>query len=185
MDKKIVLNIALEAIKEEFSDQKERIDKDKWIVQYPWLKEQGAVFVTLNENQRLRGCIGSLVAYRPLIDDVISNAKAAAFGDPRFLPLRANELDKIEIEISILTASKEVLYTDKESLRQMIRPGIDGIILKQGNYQATYLPSVWEQLPRFDDFFASLCQKAGLFGDCLDGHPAIYRYQAEKITKDL
>lgn len=184
MDKKVLLDIALKAIEEEFADEQQCIDKSKWIAQYPWLQKEGAVFVTLNENHRLRGCIGSIIAHRPLIEDVIHNAKAAAFGDPRFSSLREEELDKIDIEISLLTAPQEVMYANKESLRQSIRPGIDGVILKQGNYQATYLPSVWEQLPRFDDFFASLCQKAGLSGNCLDAHPVIYRYQAEKIARD-
>lgn len=184
MDKKILLDIAFKAIEEEFTGRQQRIDKNEWIAQYPWLQEHGAVFVTLNKNHRLRGCIGSIIAHQSLIEDVIHNAKGAAFGDPRFLPLSADELDKIDIEISILTSPKEVLYTDKESLHQMIRPGIDGVILKQGNYQATYLPSVWEQLPHFDDFFGSLCQKAGLSGNCLDAHPTIYRYQAEKIARD-
>ncbi|DAB40662.1 MAG TPA: AMMECR1 domain-containing protein [Sulfurovum sp. UBA12169] len=185
MDKRILLDIALEAIEEEFAGRQQQIDKNKWIAQYPWLQEYGAVFVTLNENHRLRGCIGSIIAHRPLIEDVIYNAKAAAFSDPRFLPLGVEEFDKIELEISLLTSPKEVSYADKKSLRQIIRPKTDGVILKQGNYQATYLPSVWEQLPHFDDFFGSLCQKAGLSGNCLDAHPVIYRYQAEKITRDL
>ncbi|MBD3788919.1 MAG: AmmeMemoRadiSam system protein A [Campylobacterales bacterium] len=182
MDKTVLLDIASDAIKESLTKTK-LISREKLVEIYPWLEEKGAVFVTLNEFGHLRGCIGSIIAHRPLIDDVIHNAKAAAFDDPRFYSVEESELDKLDIEISLLTPPQEVFYENKESLRKIIRPGVDGVIIKLGNYQATYLPSVWEQVSDFDSFFGSLCQKAGLSGDCLDSHPVVYRYQAEKITR--
>ena len=183
MDKSLLVKIARHAIAEAFGLAKP-LDKETLIRQHPWLAEPGAVFVTLNEHNRLRGCIGSIIAHQPLIDDVIHNAKAAAFSDPRFSPLRKEELDKISLEVSLLTPPKELPYTTIADLKQKIRPGIDGVILRLGNHQATYLPSVWEDLPDFDLFFSTLCQKAGLPSNCLEAHPVIYTYQAEKITED-
>ena len=181
--RKILLNIARKAIAEELTGKK-LLDREALLREYPWLAEPGAAFVTLNENRQLRGCIGSIIAHRPLIDDLIHNAKAAAFSDPRFSPVRPEEYENLEIEISLLTPPQELSYTDKADLHRKIRPGIDGVILRLGNYQATYLPSVWEQLPDFDMFFATLCQKAGLAPNCLDAHPVIYTYEAEKIKEE-
>ena len=182
MDKKILIDIAKKAIAEELTGKK-LIDRDALVKEYPELLKPGAVFVTLNENHSLRGCIGSIIAHQPLIDDLIHNAKAAAFSDPRFSPLRADEFDKLDIEISLLTPPKQVAYNSIDELRRIIRPGVDGVIIRKGNYQATYLPSVWEQIPDFDLFFYNLCMKAGLAGDCLKMHPEIYVYQAQKITE--
>jgi len=180
MDKHIVIEIARDAILEELTGT-QRIDREALLARYPWLGEAGAVFVTLNEHRQLRGCIGSIIAHQPLIDDLIANARSAAFGDPRFAPLRSEEWDAIEIEVSLLTPPVEVSYADTDDLRRIIRPGVDGVILNRNGHQATYLPSVWDQLPDFDPFFSTLCQKAGLPGNCLASHPQIWRYQAEKI----
>ena len=184
--KKIMLNIARIAIKEEFLGHKELNDQviGKLVSMYPRLAEPGAVFVTINERSSLRGCIGSLVAYRPLIEDLIANAKAAAFGDPRFPPLRESEFDQITIEISLIGEPRPLEYSDIEDLRKKIRPGIDGVILKVDGKQATFLPQVWEDLPSFNEFFAHLCIKAGLPPNCLEYHPEIYVYQVEKWSEE-
>jgi AmmeMemoRadiSam system protein A len=106
-DLKILPKLARLSILEEFEGKK-LIDKEEWIEKYPFLAEKRATFVTLKKKNmprgsNLRGCIGSILPYRPLIDDVIENAKSAAFGDPRFEPLRPEEFDEIEIEVSVLT----------------------------------------------------------------------------------
>jgi len=177
---KVLLALAKHAIAEAFGDEQE-IDKEAMIAEYPELGEKRAVFVTLNLNGQLRGCIGSLIPHRMLIDDIISNARSAAFRDPRFAPLSEEEFKKIELEISLLSIPYELEYSDIADLKSKVRPGIDGVILQHHNNQATYLPSVWEQLPHFEDFFHYLCQKAGLGGDCLKAHPNIRLYQAKKI----
>jgi len=184
--KKVMLNIARIAIKEEFMGHKELNEdvKKRLIAMFPQLAKPGAVFVTINERSSLRGCIGSLVAHRPLIDDIIENAKAAAFGDPRFAPLRPEEFDAITIEISLLSEPKPLEYSDIEDLRRKIRPGIDGVVLKLDGRQATFLPQVWEDLPDFDQFFAHLCMKAGLPANCLAYHPEILTYQVEKFSEE-
>jgi AmmeMemoRadiSam system protein A len=181
-EKKIILQIAQDAIKEAVLNRK-IINRDELLQKYPWLKKRGAVFVTINEFNSLRGCIGSIIAHQSLLDDIIQNAKAAALNDPRFRPVTKEELDKLDIEVSILTEPKPLEYKDILDLKAKIRVGIDGVILSYNNHQATYLPSVWEQLPTFEAFFTSLCQKARLSGNCLDYHPQIYTYEAIKIDK--
>jgi AmmeMemoRadiSam system protein A len=181
-DKEVILQIAQDAIKEAVLDKK-IIDKEKLLQKYPWLQSRGAVFVTINEFNALRGCIGSIVAHQPLIDDIIQNAKSAALSDPRFKPVTPDELDNLEIEVSLLTEPKELEYRDILDLKAKIKEGVDGVILSYNGHQATYLPSVWEQLSSFESFFTSLCQKANLPGNCLDYHPKIYIYKAIKIDK--
>ncbi len=179
----LLLQIARESIKEAVTGRK-IIDREKLLKAHPWLNEKGAVFVTLNKEHHLRGCIGSIIAHRSLLDDLIDNAKAAALRDPRFKPLQSEELNDIEIEISLLTPPKELYYKDIQDLKQKIRKGKDGVIINYRGYQATYLPSVWEQLDSFESFFMTLCQKAGLPGNCLELHPTIYTYEAIKLKED-
>jgi AmmeMemoRadiSam system protein A len=184
--KRVMLQIARAAIGEELTGKKELTEevKEKLKAAYPELAKPGAVFVTINERSSLRGCIGSLIPHRPLLDDLIDNAKAAAFGDPRFAPLRSEEFDLITIEISLLSEPKPLPYTDVHDLRKKICPRIDGVVLKLGDRQATFLPQVWEELPDFDQFFAHLCAKAGLPPNCLEYHPEIYIYQVEKWSEE-
>ena len=187
MNLEILLKIARLSILEEFEGKK-LINFEEWIEKYPFLKEQRATFVTLKLKNRprgsnLRGCIGSILPYRSLIEDVYYNAKAAAFEDPRFEPLRVDEFDLIKIEVSLLTIPQKVEYDDVNDLREKIKIGEDGIILQLANYQATFLPSVWEELPSFELFFAHLCMKAGMSGDCLKYNPVIYKYQAIEVEE--
>jgi len=180
--KEILLKIARASILEVFENKK-LINRDELIKEYPFLLEERATFVTLKIDGNLRGCIGSILPRMPLIDDVIYNAKQAAFNDPRFNPLTPEEFEKIKIEVSILTIPQKLEYEDKDDLKRKITKK-DGVILALGDKQATFLPSVWEELPVFELFFAHLCMKAGMSGDCLDYHPLIYTYQAEIIEED-
>ncbi len=180
MGHEILLDIAREAILSEFENSS--FNFDRWVDKYPELLNKGAVFVTLTLDRDLRGCIGSLIAYRALIEDLVENAKSAAFKDPRFKPLSIDEFKKVELEVSLLTSPKLLEYIDKNDLKSKIRPNIDGVILRLGSYQATFLPQVWEQLPSFELFFAHLCQKANLNQDCLEDHPDIFIYEVKKIT---
>lgn len=176
----ILLKIAKDSILEGLTHSL-LIDKNEFLHKYPWLGEERATFVTLNLDKNLRGCIGSLLPRRKLLDDIISNAKAAAFEDFRFHPLTKEEFERVEIEISVLTLPVLLEYNSVKDMKEKVRGGIDGVILKQGNHQATFLPQVWDQLPRFEDFFSHLCQKAGLPYDCLNDHPQLYIYQALKV----
>lgn len=181
----IVIALAKAAISAALN-QPADFDLEDALKTYPALKEKGAAFVTLNAkpNGLLRGCIGSLHAHRPLYEDIIHNAQAAALGDPRFLPLSAEELGQISLEVSILSEPQRVSYTDIEDLKSKIVPFQDGIVLKLDGRQATYLPQVWEQLPQFNDFFSSLCIKANLGIDCLSQHPEISTYRVKKYKEE-
>jgi AmmeMemoRadiSam system protein A len=181
MDASVYIQIAKTAIEEHFSGI--RMDQSAYLSAYPELSLQKASFVTLTLDKQLRGCIGSIIAHRPLIDDLISNARSAAFHDPRFSPLSKDEFSKISIEVSILTDPLEVEYQNRVDLAQIIRPNIDGVILRLGNYQATFLPQVWEELTDFESFFTHLGVKAGLGSDPLAYHPDIYTYQVQKYKE--
>ncbi|MBT8343867.1 MAG: AmmeMemoRadiSam system protein A [Sulfurovum sp.] len=159
-------------------NQTEEFDLEHALKTYPALEENGAAFVTISTepNEQLRGCIGSLQAYQPLYKDIIHNAQAAALRDPRFPPLTLKELQHIKIEVSILSEPQPLGYDTIEDLKNKIVPFQDGIVLKLNGQHATYLPQVWEQLPKFDDFFSSLCIKANLSNDCLSKHPEISTY---------
>lgn len=128
----------------------------------PELHATGAAFVTLTQDDQLRGCIGSLEAWRPLALDVRENALAAAFRDPRFPALRASELPSTRIEVSLLAPPTEIRFTDEADALAQLRPGIDGIIFSAGNHRATFLPQVWDQLPTPSAFMSHLKHKAGL-----------------------
>jgi len=160
-------------------------DLEKTLKDNPWLENEGAAFITLTtNNDQLRGCIGSTVAHRKLYEDVILNAKSAALNDPRFLALNKEEYKKIKVEVSILTDPQPLAYSSVSDLKSKINRGEDGVILKHGGYQATFLPQVWEQLPSFELFFSSLCKKAGMREECLADKPEILVYQAKKYKED-
>ena len=180
--KDILLIVARAAIQSHFSG--EVVDTDAFLRQYPALNEQGASFVTLTQDAQLRGCVGSIISHRSLLEDVIYNARAAAFKDPRFIPLDEEELSRTRIEVSVLTPPVFLEYRDVADLKDKIRPGVDGVVLKQQNYQGTFLPQVWEDLGEFELFFSHLCQKSGLSSGCLQSHPEIYTYQVEKVKEN-
>ncbi|MEA3497599.1 MAG: AmmeMemoRadiSam system protein A [Campylobacterota bacterium] len=160
-----------------------RLDKNLSLSKLPILGDDAATFVTLTIDGNLRGCIGSLVPRQSLYDDIISNAKSAAFNDPRFIPLSKDEFENTKIEISILTPAVKVNYTDFKDLESKIVPNKDGVILKLGNHQATFLPQVWEQLPSFDLFMLHLYNKAGLEMTEQNLTPEIYTYRVKKIEE--
>ncbi|MGV3581087.1 MAG: AmmeMemoRadiSam system protein A [Methylophilus sp.] len=157
---------------------------------FPWLQEPGACFVTLTKNQQLRGCIGTLEAHRPLLIDVKSNAYAAAFRDPRFSPLTAEELPHTSIEISLLSAMQAMEFTNEKDALAQLKPNVDGVVFEYGHYRSTFLPQVWEQLPDAEVFMAHLKHKAGLQPGFWDNEVKLYRYTVNKwkekdITKEV
>jgi len=177
----ILLQIAKASICTKF-DSKYTIDRDKLLETYLFLGEQRATFVTLTYDHRLRGCIGSIIAHKKLLVDLMGNAQSAAFGDPRFDPLSIEELnDKLNIEVSVLTPPQILEYRDLHDLLNKVKPNIDGLILKSGANQGTFLPQVWEQLPTPKEFLEHLSMKAGSNPSIYDSHPTIYRYSVDAI----
>lgn len=146
----------------------------------PWLAEPGACFVTLTQHDELRGCIGSLQAHRPLLDDVKNNAVSAALRDPRFMPLSAAELDITKVEISLLSPPQTMSFRDEADALAQLRPNVDGVIFLYGRYRSTFLPQVWEQLPQPREFMAHLKHKAGLPADFWSPEVKLSRYTVEK-----
>ncbi len=122
-------------------------------------------FVTLKIQGKLRGCIGNLTSTESVLDGVKRNAVNAALHDPRFSSLSVTELDRTEIEVSILTEPLPLEYLDTPDLIQKLRVNVDGVIIRKGHTSATFLPQVWEQLPQPEDFLTHLCMKAGLASD--------------------
>ena len=145
------------------------------------LTVQRATFVTLQKHGQLRGCIGMLTAVRPLAEDIAENAFCAAFKDPRFPPLTAQELADLDIHLSILSPSEPMTFSSEEDLVSQIHPNIDGLILQEGHLRGTFLPSVWEQLPDPKQFLQHLKQKAGLPPNYWSNTLKIYRYATEII----
>ncbi len=161
-EKKICVELAKKSI--EYALKNEvllKLSKDelKFVPEKLFLKK--ACFVTLKINNNLRGCIGNLVPYKELYKGIIKNAYSAAFNDPRFLQLEESEFNYLEIEVSILTDPKKLDYLDSKDLLKKITKK-DGLILSKGCQSATFLPSVWEEISKKEDFLSYLCQKAGL-----------------------
>lgn len=125
------------------------------------LRENGASFVTLTINGDLRGCIGALEAHQPLVEDVREHAVAAALEDPRFRPVSEGEISSLKLEVSRLTAPRLLEYYSSEDLLAKLRPHVDGVILKDDHRRATFLPQVWEKIPKTADFLDQLCAKMG------------------------
>ncbi|MDH5660980.1 MAG: AmmeMemoRadiSam system protein A [Gammaproteobacteria bacterium] len=141
------------------------------------LQQNFASFVTLHKDGELRGCIGTLEAYQPLITDIAEHAYSAAFQDPRFPALQDDEYEQLEIEISVLGKPEEMTFKSEEDLLHQIHPNIDGLILEHGYNRGTFLPSVWKQLPDKKQFLNHLKMKAGLPIHWWDNSAKICRYE--------
>ncbi|WP_189990823.1 AmmeMemoRadiSam system protein B [Thalassobaculum fulvum] len=147
----------------------------------PTLTTRRACFVTLTLDGRLRGCIGSMAPHRPLLPDVIDNAWKAAFGDPRFPPLTAEELDRIEVSVSILSTPRPMSFADEADLVRQLRPDIDGLIMHDADRRGIFLPSVWSGLPKAETFLTQLKRKAGLPTDHWSETLRVFRYTTESF----
>ena len=171
----ILLSIAREAIGAGIDGEWMR---GEW--EEDWLRTTGASFVTLRDAGELRGCIGTVDAHRPLGDDVTRNAHAAAYRDPRFPPLAADERERLEVEVSLLSPRFEIRVESEAQAAHELRPGVDGVVLEYQGSRATFLPQVWESLPDPIDFLAELRRKARLPGRFWHPQLKVFRYTVEK-----
>lgn len=162
-DRKRLLELAREAMTDAVTGKRKK-DIDISSISDP-LRQIGASFVTLTIEGDLRGCIGTLEAYQPLYRDVQDHAIQAALEDYRFPPVTAEEIPLISIEISRLTSPVPLPYKKPEELPGLLKPHVDGVILKDGFHRATFLPQVWQQLPEPPIFLSHLCQKMGAAPD--------------------
>lgn len=148
------------------------------------LRPARATFVTLHRDGRLRGCIGTLEAHQSLVEDVAANAYAAAFEDPRFPAVAAEEVDELELHLSVLTQPVPFPCRDEADLLARLQPGRDGLILRDGVRRATFLPAVWHDLPDPKQFLDHLKRKAGLPADYWSDTIRFWRYEAESIPEN-
>lgn len=147
-------------------------------------QEAKGCFVTLTENGLLRGCIGHILPQEALYKAIRDNAENAAFRDPRFLPVKPDELDKIEIEISVLTVPEALPFTSPEDLMAKLHPHVDGVVLQINGHNATYLPQVWDQIPDKEEFLNNLAQKAGCApGDWRNPGTQVFIYHVEAFKE--
>ncbi len=151
------------------------------------LTAHGASFVTLTQAGQLRGCIGSLQAHRPLHEDVLANAQAAALQDPRFAPVTAQEAPTLAVEVSVLTAPEPLPFANESHALWQLQPHEHGVIFScehQGRaYRSTFLPQVWDQLPDPRKFMAQLKRKAGLPADHWSDAVRLSVYRVQKFTE--
>jgi AmmeMemoRadiSam system protein A len=163
----LLVKLARQILRERLGKQvpQSEIDSLNAALMEPCFQITCGTFVTLKIKGQLRGCIGNLTSNESLVTGIRRNAVNAAFHDPRFAPLSASELDRVEIEISILTEPKPLNYRDEGDLLKKLKPNIDGVTICLGHASATFLPQVWDQLPEPRDFLAHLCMKAGLAAD--------------------
>ncbi len=179
---KHLLSVARKAIQEALFEKKEKEPFGSFTS--PRYSEKRGTFVTLTIDGALRGCIGHITPQETVLEGVRVNATNAAFRDPRFRPLSRNEFARVKIEVSILTEPKPLVYSDANDLILQLRSGIDGVIIKKGFNQATFLPQVWEQLPGKKSFLSHLCMKAGLDGDTWANEKIdVYVYQVQAFEE--
>ncbi|MGD2127014.1 MAG: AmmeMemoRadiSam system protein A [Desulfobacteraceae bacterium] len=177
-----LLSVARQMIEEALFHRKEELSRDSQFSSK--FSEKRGTFVTITIGGCLRGCIGHIIPQESLIEGIRINAINAAFRDPRFRPLSKEEFEKIKLEISILTEPKPLTYSDAEDLLLKLRPCIDGLIIKKGHNQATFLPQVWEQLPDKKEFLTHLCLKAGLGPDeWKSGDLVVSTYQVQAFEE--
>lgn len=174
-----LLHVAGKAIATGLRDARWQPDPADFLIP---LRERRASFVTLHVDRLLRGCIGTLEACDPLIVDVARNAWSAASRDTRFPPVELDELQHLEIHISVLSVPEPVIVGSESELLTLMRPGIDGLILEEGYRRGTFLPSVWEQLPDPREFLRHLKRKAGLPDNYWSDTIRVSRYIAESFS---
>ena len=150
----------------------------------PWLRREGACFITLMREGRLRGCIGTLRPHRALAEDVKANAVGAAFRDPRFTPLTTAEFATVLVEISVLSALEPMSFSDEPDALRQLRAGVDGLVFQYGYHTSTFLPQVWENFKEPSEFLAHLKYKAGLPPDFWDSEVKLSRYTVFKWREE-
>jgi AmmeMemoRadiSam system protein A len=153
------------------------------VPEHAWLEQPAATFVTINRGEALRGCIGSIEPRRALGEDVRHNAQMAAFEDPRFPPMQADELELVRFSVSVLGPRSRIEFSSEEQARASLRPGIDGVILSWDGYRGVFLPQVWESLPERGAFLDNLKRKAGLPASFWNPKLVLERFEVMKFAE--
>jgi len=178
-ERELLRDTAFESVEFGFAQQREMPVS---AVDYPaTLQVEKASFVTLRHDGELLGCIGTLRPRRPLVCDVVHNAYHAAFSDPRFAPLGAEQLTDLDLHISILSLLEHLDVQSEGDLLAQLRPGIDGLLIEDGARAATFLPAMWPRLPDPRTFLRALKEKAQLPPNYWSETIRTYRYTAFEI----
>ncbi len=191
-DKQQLLLLARQAIEEQFAQKSENIDSENSLSLNSTLKSTlnsrltrpAATFVTLYKAGELRGCIGSLEARQALYLDIMKNARAAAFSDPRFPPLDFSEINQIRLSISVLTEHVLLDINNEQELLAKLEFGKDGLILEEGSRRATFLPSVWSHFSDKHSFVEALKCKAGWTSDYWSTNMKCFTYQSLEFSEN-
>jgi MEMO1 family protein len=147
-----------------------------------WLAERRSCFVSLHQRGQLRGCVGTLEPRATLFEEIVRSARAAATADPRFDPVSPEELDCLELEVSVLSPVEPLPAASEEEALRTLRPGVDGLVLRAGGRSGVFIPAMWEQLPEPRDFLARLRVKAGLPPEWLPD-TRLYRFTADRYRE--
>ena len=184
-EKQYLLEISRRTL-EKYFKEKSILVLEEDSLKFPLLKEKRGVFVTLTQNGELRGCIGNLIADKPVYQAIIENSLASALFDPRFPSLEKEELKDIKIEISVLSELKLLpSFKDINELIKYLEKKKPGLVIKKGANEATFLPQVWEELETAEDFLSQLCLKAGLEPDAWKKLDLImFEYEVEKVKEE-
>ncbi|MBT3280361.1 MAG: AmmeMemoRadiSam system protein A [Campylobacteraceae bacterium] len=175
---KIILDLVKAVILDKLNNTL-TVNKEQLLKDYPLLDENKATFINLFVDGKFRGSQGTLVAHLKLFDDICINTVKVAFNDPYFPPITKEEIDKLQIEVSILSPQLEIKYASIKDMKSKIDIGNDGVFIRQGDKKATFLPQVWNDLPDFNDFLAHLFQQAGIID--LDTPIDVFVYKTEII----
>jgi AmmeMemoRadiSam system protein A len=179
-EQKLLLRLARQAL--EHAARGEKLPPLDPSLLTPRLREEGSSFITLTVRGQLRGCIGSLESHQSLVEDVREHAIAAALEDPRFPPVREEELSGIQIEVSRLTPPVPLAYKGPEDLLSKLCPHVDGVVVRDGFHRATFLPQVWEKISNPADFLDNLCYKMGAKPDLWRSkHLDVWTYRVEEF----
>ena len=179
-----LLKLAAEAI-QAVLDKKVpfRIETTKYA---PELSKQGAAFVTLDKDHKLRGCIGTITPHRTLLSDIAENACKAAFQDPRFPPLTRDEIisSHVSMHISVLSPQVPMTFTSEDDLVRQLRPKRDGLVLQDQGRRGVFLPVVWDQISEPKAFFSHLKRKAGLPETHWSDTMQVWRFVTEGVSSE-
>jgi uncharacterized protein len=175
-----LLVVAGEAVRDAFATMRLDLPDERRFE--PALREPGATFVTLERDEQLLGCIGTLEPLRPLALDVAHNALAAAFGDPRLPPLRPDDYPGMSIKVSVLSRPEPLAVAGFDDVKRAVRPHVDGLLLEAGTARSTLLPSVWPRIRDVDEFLDVLWRKAGLRPGAWRPGTRVSRYMTDEFA---
>jgi len=176
-----LLDIARLAIESKFRGENFHL----YNMPYPNLNEKRGVFVTLTKSNELRGCIGNIHPVHSIYQSVVKNTISAAFSDNRFKPITKDELKNIKIEVSILTEPAKLLSKSRQGILDKIVEFKHGIVMINNMNEGVFLPQVWEQLPKKEDFLNHLCLKACILPEMWhDKDTEIYLFEVQKFKEE-